>query len=104
MARRKLISAECGVGYRTPKLLFYTEPLTMSWPQFQSKKHGKCVLHWHKIILYTVHVTETHTTYIFRQTADGSSMFFEALTTICQKTRCPNPDHILYLQPYEKLI
>jgi len=50
-----------------------------------------------------VNVPETHTTYIFRQTADGNSMFFEALTIICQITRCPNPDHILYLQHYENL-
>jgi len=50
-----------------------------------------------------VNVPETYTTYIFTQTTDGSSMFFEALTTICQTTRCPNPDHILYLHQYENL-
>lgn len=42
----------------------------------------------------------TYTSYIFRQAADGSSMFFEA---ICQTTRCPNPDHILYIHQYENL-
>jgi len=42
----------------------------------------------------------TYTSYIFRQAADGSSMFFEA---ICQTTRCPNPDHILYIHQIENL-